>query len=1057
MIRKELDVQDKIRDILKDFAKRGLKFNGISIRHVKRDYDIEYGDRTRRPDIAVLVEDEKPLLLIETKKKYEEGGSRRAELRFHVTSEEVLGQAFSYAAILKARNIYVPFVATANDRQIAVFQVPEDVDKHVDWEAIRDRKYGRVLKVDYIHGILRPKYMLMHKPIRFSDDFFAELLDKLTGIYVNKYRLEEVKQELSWIIIEELRGFVDVLTRYILDALAPNGSYREEWMQKINSYAQDKGYTPNPEQLAREMAYVLLNKIIFYKVLEKHYEGLAKLEPLYSRGYVKTVNQYLNELKSLFEKAIETTNDFEPVFKAGIYDEIECIESEEVLKLLDWLITLLEQYEIEKFGDIVGHVYEELIPAEERHQLGQFYTPKPIAELIVKWCIRSPDDKVLDPGCGSGTFLIEAYKRLSELKLRKKFSEVRYMPGDVHKQILSQLYGIDINEFPAHITAMNLAMRNPKEPSSITNVVVEDFFKISPEWRKFTSYKVKTVEGEKPIEIVFEHFDAVVGNPPYTRWTEIPERTRNSIMTHHRRTIPKYNLSPRISQGVEPGIYVYWIMHSTSFLKNGGRLGMIISDSWLQTDYGIDFGRFLLDHFKVKALIDISARVFPVPLIGTCIILLEKCTNEKEREENQTVFMYVDIAETEEFKVDEILEAIEKPEKYEGGRHIIRVLRQGEIPKDQKWINLLFDANAVLDKLKDRTIRLGDLFEPSRGNCLWSIWSIKHGKRPDLGAKEFFYLDESKVQYYGLRDYAYPALTSARYAKWFTFTEEDWEELKKKGAPCYFFICHEPRNKLPKNVLEYIEWGETECRTMIRKTRGGGKICSQALACQEREKKKDLFYGWYDLGGVEKAPIMAIYQSQYKTRFILQKFPVATYHAIITFTPKIELTKNEIKALLSYLNSSFPQLYIESRARITGMGVAALEVKHAEELPILDVRRLTQKDLELLASLFDELEAEARRLGGADTAENVEKLWDTVIEKIDMEITRILELPKELAKTAKIIAKAMMRRRLQRAEEAAPKATKSKEKPHLNPSKALRKGSAKGRIVSLDEFMTRSN
>jgi hypothetical protein len=42
---------------------------------------------------------------------------------------------------------------------------------------------------------------------------------------------------------------------------------------------------------------------------------------------------------------------------------------------------------------------------------------------------------------------------------------------------------------------------------------------------------------------------------------------------------------------------------------------MIISDSWLQTLYGENFGRYLLENFKVKALIDISARVFPVPLI----------------------------------------------------------------------------------------------------------------------------------------------------------------------------------------------------------------------------------------------------------------------------------------------------------------------------------------------------------------------------------------------------------------------------------------------------------
>jgi len=138
-------------------------------------------------------------------------------------------------------------------------------------------------------------------------------------------------------------------------------------------------------------------------------------------------------------------------------------------RALDWLIELIDEYEIERFGDIVGYVYEDLIPAEERHALGEFYTPKPIAELIVKWCVRTPDDKVLDPGCGSGTFLVEAYKRLAELKLKRSFSKVRFVPRDVHEQILSQLVGVDINDFPAHLTAVNLAMRNPKAPSTKLN------------------------------------------------------------------------------------------------------------------------------------------------------------------------------------------------------------------------------------------------------------------------------------------------------------------------------------------------------------------------------------------------------------------------------------------------------------------------------------------------------------------------------------------------------------------------------------------------------------
>ncbi|MEM4959318.1 MAG: N-6 DNA methylase [Nanopusillaceae archaeon] len=1021
------------------------------------NYEVEYNGHKRYPDIVVFVEGGKPLLLIETKKKYEKEGTYRAEYRFHVTSEEVLGQVFSYAALLKVKGIYVPFVATANEKQIAIFQVPEDIDRNVNWEAVDKREYGRVLPIDYIYGVLRPKYMLDHKPIRFTEDFFADLLDKLTGIYVKKYKLEDVKRELSWILIEELRGFVETLYPFVLDAIAtPDGKYKNEWEQRVDSYAKEKGYKPRPEHLAREMAYVLLNKVIFYKVLERYYKDLPRLEPLYSKGYVKTVNKYLNELKEFFNKAVEVTKGFEPIFKTGIYDEIMCIEREEVLKLLDWLITLIDQYRIERFGDVVGYVYEELIPAEERHQLGQFYTPKPIAELIVKWCIRSPDDRVLDPGCGSGTFLVEAYKRLAELKLGRKFSEVKYVPRDVHKQILSQLYGVDINEFPAHLTAVNLAMRNPREPSSITNIVVEDFFVETPAEKKLTPYKMKTAEGEKSIEAAFKDFDAVVGNPPYTRWTEIPEGTRKLILKSYRDILSKYNLSPHVFRGVEPGIYVYWIMHSTGFLKNGGRLGMIISDSWLQTDYGVNFGKFLLDHFKIKALIDISSRVFPVPLIGTCILLLEKSSNKEDRDNNKAVFIYLDLGENREFIVNEVLDAIENPDKYKN-KYYIRVVRQGDIPRDKKWINLLFDASIILDELRKRTIRMGEIFEPSYGNAVYLYLASRGviGGPRNLGASEFFYLDEKKVKQYSLGKYAYPAITNARHAKWFTFTKEDWEKLRNDGKLCYIFVCHEPRAMLPQRVLDYIKWGETGCRTMIKISRGGGKICSQAEACQEREKRKDLFHGWYDVGGVVKAPIIAIRNSQYKTRFILAKYDIVTYDAIITFIPKIELSELQLKALLAYLNSSFTQLYIESHVRITGMGVVSLEVKYVEEMPILDVRRLSQNDLKLLASLFDDLEAEARKLGGADKRENIEKLWNTVIKRIDEEVAKILGLPREMADVAKALSKIMMERRLARAREAKPEAIRGEETAGVELPRKTRKQkkeTAGGKHIMLEEF-----
>ncbi|MDI6847914.1 MAG: N-6 DNA methylase [Candidatus Bathyarchaeia archaeon] len=1013
---REAEVESKLHHyIFGVLEKRGFTIDGVRFDEPKTQYPVS----GRRADVAVvLAEGKKPLLIIETKRKYEERGYFKATRKIMPTSRVVIDQALWYAMYSGA-----PYFATTNGRVFALFRRPEA---------------GERFSFDTHRIIIKERVVI-------DEEFAEEILVTVARLY---RQVPVAVTPLDWSFIIVLRDFVNWLSEAVEPLIQKKLRVDEAFKAKYEKFAEEVGYKPDAGQLAKEMSYVFMNKIVFYKVLERHYKelGTRKLKPISAPD----AKAYLNALYSFFSKAVEVTGDFEPVFYTGIYDEIEIPDDTFVFEGINAFMEDMEHHRLEDLGsDIVGFIYEELIPAGERHALGQFYTPPAIAELITRWAVRKPDDRVLDPGCGSGTFLVKAYGRLLDLKGYREPTE------RVHKEILGQLYAFDINPFPLHLTSLNLASRYIRAPSTEVNTIHIDFFRITPVQRFVTPYVIKTPAGEIKREIPIPKFDAIIANPPYTRWTEIPEKTREAIKDSIGKLLTEYGLTAQVQRGVEPGIYLHFIMHGFGMLKEGGRLGMIISDSWLQTDYGVDFGRFLLDNFKVKALIDISTRVFPVPLIGTCIILLEKCTNQKEKENNQTVFMYADISEGETFKVDEILEAIKNPEKYEE-RYLIRSVKQGDIAKEQKWINLLFDANAILDKLRKKTVEMAEFFEPSRGNTTYSYLASR-GKvsgTKDLGAKDFFYLDESKLQRHGLKDYAYPALTSARYAKWFTFTKQDWERLKKKGSPCYFFMCHEPRDKLPKNVLDYIKWGETECRTMIRGTRGGGKIASQALACQAREKSKEHFYGWYDLGGVEKAPIMAVYQSRYKTRFIMSKDPIVTYHAMITFIPKTELNELQLKALLTYLNSSFPQLYIESVGRTTGaVGPIGLEVKHAEKIPILNVRKLKQKDLELLASLFDELDAEARKIGGADTSGNVETLWETIIEKIDMEITRILKLPKELVKSAKIMAKTMMKRRVQRAEEATPEAIKGEEEPRIRPPKKPEKTPVKDTSVPLDRFI----
>ena len=386
--------------------------------------------------------------------------------------------------------------------------------------------------------------------------------------------------------------------------------------------------------------------------------------------------------------------------------------------------------------------------------------------------------------------------------------------------------------------------------------------------------------------------------------------------------------------------------------------------------------------------------------------------------------------------LDEVLKCIESSFKADGsldiavlskckreyGIHFTQV-RQSDIPRDRKWISLFFaGVEDIVHTLEEHPlmVRLGEWFEPSYGNALYlclTSWGIISGVR-NLGAKDFFYFNDEKIRERSiLLRYLAPAITRAQYVKTFVFTKEDWEKLRVEGKNCYMFMCSEPVNELPEEVREYIQWGETECRTQIRGTRGGGRICSEAEACKARARHPEGFKGWYDLGGYIPAPVMAIRQAFYHPQFFLCTLSVVTYDAIITFVPlvrvetsfikydpkdyrrylprvrrNIVLTESELKALLAYLNSTFNWLWLEQTGRRTGGGIIALEVQHARDMPVINIKKLDKKEIEELAQLFDKLELAARKGSWRSKMDMFKDLKGIFVE-IDRKIAEVLEIP----------------------------------------------------------------
>jgi hypothetical protein len=425
-------------------------------------------------------------------------------------------------------------------------------------------------------------------------------------------------------------------------------------------------------------------------------------------------------------------------------------------------------------------------------------------------------------------------------------------------------------------------------------------------------------------------------------------------------------------------------------------------------------------------------------------LLLEKKEDTKEREQNQTTFIYVD----SEAQVDEILNAIENPDGWRG-RFLINVVKQKTLPRDDKWIKMLFKTDD-LEKIlltKPLIMRMENLFIPCYGNI--SGVSARGG----TGADKFFYLTREDAQKWGLtKDHLYPLLISPRYSKYFTFSEKDWEKLKMDGKPCFIFICHKPRSELPKNVISFIEWGETTPLVRIKEGEKP-KTANQSTASRMREKSRS-FHGWYDLGGIIEASIFTMRRAQYFHRFILTQMPIALDDSLITLVPKSEasLAQDNIEALLAYLNSDFTRFFIEIYGRTTGGGVIELDVNSLARLPLLNINALEKRELEKLSELYEKLEAEARKTEGVDTQENFEFIQE-IIDEIDDSIARILRLEEKIIEHLRKIVKIMAERRISRTLEAKPEAVKGEEEPRIRPPKRIEKAAEKRLDAQLDMFL----
>jgi len=358
--------------------------------------------------------------------------------------------------------------------------------------------------------------------------------------------------------------------------------------QGVPKYDQDYWQT-----LSQQIAYKIIGKILFYITLGRWDQNLPKMR-LKGDNYKAA----MKSMRAMFQTALEV--DYQAIFESDITDEIAL--SRDTAEVVIDLTDKLTHWSFEQVPlDVVGNVLEKLVPEDARHSLGQYFTPDRLADLIIAFCVNNGEASVMDPTCGTGTFLIRSYNRLKHLGVKRQ----------AHHELLNQIWGFDIAGFPAELATINLCRQDLSDYQNFPRVLSEDFFNIMPGGEfKFPPAKKMIKAGEK-ITVKIPKFDALVGNFPFIEQGLI-EKANKGYKKQLERVIfeswgAKYpelfkdgkKQGQKLALSGQADIYAYMFFHAAAHLKPGGRMGFITSNSWLDVAYGYELQKFFLSKFKL--------------------------------------------------------------------------------------------------------------------------------------------------------------------------------------------------------------------------------------------------------------------------------------------------------------------------------------------------------------------------------------------------------------------------------------------------------------------------
>jgi len=424
--------------------------------------------------------------------------------------------------------------------------------------------------------------------------------------------------------------------------LADFTRFRELLSKNISKLNQQKKVT---EEELDESIQRILDRLIFIRNCEDRELEAKRLIPCLREWESQGKGHLIDRLRNVFTYFDNEYNS--KIFANHLCDDLD-VDNDVLKEIIEGLYFTKDQsisYDFSAIeADVLGNIYEQYLghilkKSEKRAKLteshthrkeqGIYYTPTYIVDYIVRNTlgellknknINYEKIRVLDPACGSGSFLIKAFDVINEhyTKHDKNYSqtELDFKTGGAFttkvKILKNNIFGVDLDKQAVEIAQMNLLLKIAEKGHRLpllqqnikcgNSLIADSEISGDKAFKWEDEYKQIMQEGG---------FDAVVGNPPYVRQEEL-----SAIKPYLQQHYQVYN-------GMAD-LFVYFIEQGMNKLKEGGYFGIIVSNKWLRAGYGVNLRKFI-SKFWVEKFIDFGdLKVFPDATIYPCIIILKK-------------------------------------------------------------------------------------------------------------------------------------------------------------------------------------------------------------------------------------------------------------------------------------------------------------------------------------------------------------------------------------------------------------------------------------------------